>query len=451
MKTLELTKDDFRLFQDLLIEESGLYFAPDRSDTLESALIQRAEKREYPSFNEYYNLLKFHPEGRLELKNLIELLTIGETYFFRDPAQFEVLRDSVMPEIINRPSLKVWSAGCATGEEAYTIAMLLLEYLPDPANLAISILATDINREFLRRAKEGIYNERSVSRVPKELLPKYFTRHGSHYHLSDKVKQMVSFIYHNLARDPLEFENMRTADIIFCRNVTIYFNFETAKRIIEQFYSTLDDDGYLFLGYSETLWYMTNKFQAIEFPHTFIYKKALKPIKEEVRPFVDIPKIKIGGLPSLEVPSGVEITIVAEKVPAEVIDARIQLAKACTLANQVKYEDAIEELKKIIGADNLFVEAYYLMGVLYEKIGKLDDAIRELRRAVYVDPNLPIAYYNLGNIYLFQKMPLKAKREYQNAIKILQGKPRDELIHFSENLTNELLLIVCERVVEKLR
>ncbi|MFH1684613.1 MAG: CheR family methyltransferase [Candidatus Margulisiibacteriota bacterium] len=445
MKDLTLSKDEFKLIQEFLVEESGLYFAPDRGDRLASALSRRISQRECSSFTEYYDLLKSHPQGGRELKDLVELLTIGETYFFRNPAQFEVLKNSVLPEMIERKiymdrNINIWSAGCSTGEEAYTLAILLLETLPGLAKWSVSIIATDINRDFLRRAQEGVYNQRSVSRVPEDLLKKYFTKQGSCYHLSDKVKQLVQLIPHNLAKDPFTFADMRQADIIFCRNVTIYFNFGTARQIIEKFYDVLNDNGYLFLGHSETLWQIPNKFRAIEFPHTFIYKKELAAIKEPARPFIDLPAFVVGDLSPVKLEKEADPQAVKEL-----------LAKALELANAGKYNLAIAELNKIIDLDNLYAEAYYLMGVLYEKTGKQDDAIREFRRAVYVDAGLAIACYNLGNIYSFQKKQTKAKREYQNAIRALEKKPADALVDFSDNLTNELLLIACKRSLEQIR
>jgi chemotaxis protein methyltransferase CheR len=158
---LPLSPDDFSLFQELLIEASGLQFEESRNQSLHLALWQRLQHRGYDSYREYYNLLKFHPEGRLEIRELLDLITIGETYFFRNRAQFNVLMRFVLPEIIKRkiftgdPCIRAWSAGCSRGDEAYSIAIAIMEVLLSYSEWNISILGTDINRNRLARAKEA--------------------------------------------------------------------------------------------------------------------------------------------------------------------------------------------------------------------------------------------------------------------------------------------------------
>jgi chemotaxis protein methyltransferase CheR len=300
---LPLTGNDFGLFQELLIEKSGLCFDEGRSQSLHLALWQRLQHRGYDSYREYYNLLKFHPEGQIEIRELLDLITIGETYFFRNKAQFDVLMKFVLPEIMQRKvysqnkSLHVWSAGCSGGDETYSIAIAIMEVIPSYKDWNISILGTDINRNGLARAKEGIYNKKSIGHLPEEYLGKYFSTRGASYILDPSVKELVQFEYHNLVRDPLIHETMQTVDILFCRNVTIYFDSKTTKRVIENFYNCLAEDGYLFLGHSETLWQITNKFERVEFPQTFIYRKRMGPIQEDAtKPFMALPEIPLEDL-----------------------------------------------------------------------------------------------------------------------------------------------------------
>jgi chemotaxis protein methyltransferase CheR len=206
----------------------------------------------------------------------------------------------------------------------------------------------------------------------------------------------------------------------------------------------LADDGYLFLGFSETLWQIDERFGLVEFPHTFIYKKGIVPEKEISHPFVDIPEFVFEPAPG----TVVEITETPLLPPVEREDVAPYIKKALELANAADYEGALSELKKIIGIDNLCLECYYLMGVLLEKTGRLDAAIAEYRRAVYIEPDLSIAYYNLGNIYAFQKKINEAKKAFQNAIKILKSQPADELVHFSDSVSCGLLLTACEKRLE---
>jgi chemotaxis protein methyltransferase CheR len=300
---LPLSGYDFNLFQELLIEKSGLCFDEGRSQSLHLALWQRLQHRGYDSYREYYNLLKFHPEGQIEIRELLDLITIGETYFFRNKAQFDVLMKFVLPEIMQRKvhsqdkCLRVWSAGCSGGDEAYSIAIAIIEVVPSYKDWNISILGTDINRNGLARAKEAVYNKKSIGHLPEEYLGKYFSTRGTTYILDPNVKELVQFEYHNLVKDPLIHEKMQTVDILFCRNVTIYFDGKTTKRVLENFYNLLAEDGYLFLGHTETLWQITNKFERVEFPQTFIYRKRVGPVREDaMKPFMALPDIPLEDL-----------------------------------------------------------------------------------------------------------------------------------------------------------
>ena len=308
---LPLSAGDFRLFQELLTEASGLHFEECRSQSLHLALWQRLQHRGHDSYREYYNLLKFHPEGRVEIRELLDLITIGETYFFRNKAQFDVLMRFVLPEIMQRKvhsgdrCIRAWSAGCSGGDEAYSIAIAMMEVVPSYEQWDISILGTDINRNGLGCAKEAIYGEKHIGHLPKEYLSKYFKAGGPTYLLNAKVRQLAQFEYHNLAKDPFIHEGMQNADIIFCRNVIIYFDSQTTERVIDNFHNCLAQDGYLFLGHTETLWQITQKFERVEFPQTFIYKKRLSPIQEDmIKPFIALPEIAIGDLTLSPAPIG---------------------------------------------------------------------------------------------------------------------------------------------------
>lgn len=439
---MTLNDEEFKLFQGLLVEKSGLYFPPDRKEALESALQKRLKESKQADYADYYAQLS-SGDGRHEFLELVDLLTIGETYFFRNHFQFEVLQENVLPKLLEKKkSLKIWSAGCATGEEAYTLAMILLESMPDIENWDVSILATDINQHYLDQAKQGVYSQRAVSKVPQNYLSKYFKKTGNKYYLSDAIKNRVVFMRHNLVEDPFTLDGMQGADVVFCRNVIIYFDLPTIKKTIDRFYHALSDDGYLFLGFSESLWQIDDRFGVVEFPHTFIYKKGFVPAPAPSHLYVDIPEIIFESTPSpMPIPP---------LPPAKREEIAPYIKKALELANAADYEGALQELKHIALIDNLCEQCYYLMGVLLERTGQLDEAIREYRRAIYVNQNLSIAYFNLGNIYAFQKNKKQALKEYNNAIKILQSQPPDAPVPFSDSLYNNLLLTACRKRMEVL-
>jgi chemotaxis protein methyltransferase CheR len=503
---LPLLQEDFILFQKLLIETCGLYFEEGRNQSLHLALWQRLQHRGYDSYREYYNLLKFHPEGRQELRELLDLITIGETYFFRNKAQFNVLMKSVLPEIIQRKvssqkkSIRVWSAGCSRGDEPYSIAIAMMEVIPSYHEWDISILGTDINRNGLAYAKEAHYEEKDIRYLPKEYLEKYFKIQGSTYTLLPDVRRWVQYEYHNLVQDSFFHEKMQNIDLVFCRNVTIYFDFPTTRRVIENFYNCLTEEGYLFIGHTETLWQITNKFERIEFPQTFIYRKGASLVREDARkPFMAVPEVNLEDLThlmALKRPSG---SILSESLPSEgrvggltsvqelvtekslfpkeqksdqrektkrlepietpldqisfsspnhlVAQDREQiltsLTDATTLANEAKYKEAADILTKVIEEDNLSVEAYYLLGVLSYKSGNLKKAESQFRKVIYADPDSVLAYFNLGNIYLYQRKYSGAAREFRNAIRLLEKRPKNEQIRFCEDFTVEFLLNAC--------
>jgi chemotaxis protein methyltransferase CheR len=316
--------------------------------------------------------------------------------------------------------------------------------------------------------------------LPKEYLNKYFKARGSTYILEANVRELVQFEYHNLAKDPFIHEKMQNIDILFCRNVTIYFDGQTTQRVIENFYNCLAQDGYLFLGHTETLWQITNKFEIVEFPQTFIYKKRISPVQEDaMKPFMAVPEITLENLTSIkergtekrvflqELRSGLQekpepleqvedSTLRVEKlpdiatfsspyniIPQDKNHMRTSLTEATTLANEAKYKEAADILAKIIEVDNLSVEAYYLLGVLSYKSSDLKEAEKQFRKVIYVDPDSVLAYFNLGNMYLYERKFSEAAREFRNAIWLLEKRPKDEQVKFCEDFTVEFLLRAC--------
>lgn len=474
--TLPLTADEFRLFRDLLAEVSGLHFDEARTRFLELALLERLENRGYESYREYYHFLKFLPEGRLELRELFDLVTIGETYFFRNKPQFDVLMTSVLPDLLRRKAnspdrcIRVWSAGCSGGDEAYSIVIAFREVMPFQGDWKISVLGTDINRKGLAYAKEAVYAEKSVGSMPREYIDRHFKVRGPTYALNPEVKRWVHFEYHNLARDPFHLEGMQNVDILFCRNVTIYFDPQTTQQVIGNFYNCLVPEGYLFLGHTETLWQIPHRFERIDFPQTFIYRKGTDSASEDAaRPFMAVPQMPVetrasagetvsenrvslqeGGSGTLE-KSG-SLTSVREPAflrrkgesgSSRDREIHASMNRATALANEARYGEAAEVLTEVVEADNLNVEAYHLLGVLCYKNGNLEEAETQFRKAIYVSPESVLAYFNLGNINLCQKRWNEAAREFRNAIRILEKRPKEEQVPYCEDFTVDVLLRAC--------
>ncbi|MBI1870023.1 MAG: tetratricopeptide repeat protein [Chlamydiae bacterium] len=469
-KISKLSDADFESFQTLLIQECGFFFDPNRQELLFSGLSDRMAKRHIDSAKEYYDFIKNHPEGEIEIKSLIDLLTIGETYFFRNPAHFDVLKEHVLPLFVRDRShgsktLNLWSAGSSTGEEIYSLAITLLETLPEPETWNISLLATDVNRNHLLRAKEAIYSERAVRQVPPEWLEKYFTQRGRKYILKECVKKKVHFEYHNLIKDSFTLPGMQEVDILFCRNVIIYFNLETIRRLFNQFATCVREPGYLFMGEAETLWTLSDQFVPVEFPHSIIYRKSPHPGEEILKPFVDLPPFELlmfqdALTPSESLPLSTPLLeqglaamkqknyTQAEHLLDEVLrlnphQSSALLGKASILADQGQYESAVPILLRVVQLNNLSSPGYYLLGAVYQKLGKMDLAVEAFQKALYVNPSIALAHFELGNIYQCQKRVSKAKREFQNTLKALETKADEELIAFSEDITAGYLRAAC--------
>jgi len=268
--------------QTLVYQECGMYFDSRRAHFLQDRLHRRLKECRMDSFYAYYRLL-ISKEGKVELAKLLEHLTVNETSFFRNKAQLDLFQKTVLEELFKYKSsrreysIRIWSAGCSTGQEAYTLAMLVTDALayyylrnPLPMDLPlpkplvpppwrVEILASDIAYSVLRHGQEGTYSENQMSMVDYGYRLRYFDKISERYAVKKPLKEMVHFDFHNLKTEYLPQRN----DVIFCRNVMMYFDEAEQKRLIEKFYRCLNAGGYLFVGHAESLLGLTQKFQML--------------------------------------------------------------------------------------------------------------------------------------------------------------------------------------------
>lgn len=274
---MTLVPELYQRYIELIYKRTGIQFESNKKYFVEKRLNERMEQLFIDNFREYYQLLKFS-DDQSEMQELVNLLTINETYFFRDFPQLQGFAESVLQEVLHRKiatgerKLKIWSAGCSTGEEPYTLAVILLEMLPDPGEWEIEILATDINRRVLEVSRKGLYNSRSVKDVPPEYLERYFTRRWDHYLVNLSVKGMVKFKHLNLM-DSQGMRDQSGYDFIFCRNVLIYFSPESRCKVIDSFYRSMCRQGYIFLGHSESVSRITEAFKMKRIDGHIVYYK----------------------------------------------------------------------------------------------------------------------------------------------------------------------------------
>ncbi len=237
-----------------MYELCGINLQPGKENLVRNRLSKRMRALGLRTFQEYFRYVEEDRTGR-ELSELVDALATNKTSFFREPEHFDFLRHSVLPELRQRGlPLRFWSAGCSSGEEPYTLAMVLSEELPEPETQRVRILATDISRKMLARAREGTYDESAVRPIPPLLLRKYLERVGTRppyrYRVNDRLLNMVRLARLNLF-DPWPMKRRFT--VIFCRNVMIYFDKPSQQQLIQRFWDILAPGGYLFIGHSESL------------------------------------------------------------------------------------------------------------------------------------------------------------------------------------------------------
>jgi chemotaxis protein methyltransferase CheR len=274
-ETIPLGEGEFRLLRDLIREYCGIFFDDGSRFLLERRLSRRLKLHHLSDFRDYYRLLLYDKKKDDELTAAIDVLTVNETFFFREKNQLTAFSDEILPEIreTNREKkrIRIWSAGCSTGEEPYTIAMLILEY-GGLCGWDIEILGSDINQRVLAAARRGVYRKNSFRSTETYFVGKYFREEEGSFLVSEDVKRLVSFSCLNLL-DPFKVRFMGQMDVIFCRNVLIYFDHMARKKVVENFSSNLVEGGYLLLGHAESLINISTSFSLRHLKNDMVYQK----------------------------------------------------------------------------------------------------------------------------------------------------------------------------------
>jgi len=271
---------DVLKLRDLVYSETGMYFPDEKRYYFESRFMKRMDALGISSFAQYTQLLKNGNGRREEFHDLMNELTINETSFFRNRPQFTALQNMVLPEIMKAKenkivkNLKIWSAGCSSGEEAYSISMILDE-LRDThlKGWRIEVIGTDISKRVLEIAQAGEYNEYPVRNMPENYQSKYIQLVNGKYKVNDCLKKYVRFSHLNLS-DDMAMVFMKGFDNVFCKNVLIYFDLDSKKRVIQHFFNNLVMGGYLFVGFSESLFGVNDRFKLVHFPGGMVYSKV---------------------------------------------------------------------------------------------------------------------------------------------------------------------------------
>ena len=462
----------------------GLHFPPERASDLQRGIRSAAREFGFEETEDCIQWLMSAPLTRSQIEILASNLTVGETYFFREKRTFEIFEEHVLPELTRlrrggEQRLRLWSAACCSGEEPYSIAISLRKTLPDFADWRLTILGSDINPRFLQKASKGVFTEWSFRNAPSWLKERNFAKVGNgRWEILPEIKRMVSFSHINLAEDvyPSLLNDTNAVDVIFCRNVLIYFAPEQVEKVIRNFHRCLTEGGWLVLSPSETSHVLFPQFVPVNFDGAILYQKdstRTRPVDmrapqlEEARPvfFQPLPELvsETGATgPQVREPRALAESKTAEPPPgsfdqafalyeqgryaetaetvaallsSQPVEPRAMALMARALANQGNLAEALGWCDKVIAADKLNPGAHYLRASVLHEQGNLNEAVQSFKRALYLDGDFVLAHFALGNLARNEGKFREADKHFENALALTRGRPQDEILPESEGIT----------------
>ena len=455
----------FSRLSKLIAARMGLYFPRERRRDLERGIRSAAGEFGFKDVEPCIRWLLSSSLTKKQIKVLAAHLTIGETYFFREKEVFEVLEGRVFPELIcsrreTVQSLRVWSAGCATGEEPYSLAILLNKMVPDLGNWNITVLATDVNLHFLRKASEGIYGEWSFRGSPLRAKERYFQKtEDGRFAILTSIKEMVTFSSLNLAEDyyPLFLTGAGAMDIIFCRNVLMYFAPEQAEKVVEKFHRSLVEGGWLVVGQGETSPALFFRFRAVNFSGLTFYKKdsrAAQTVESFALPSFsaaapEVAFFKETREPCLDQRVDFPEEVEERKKADKLNDSEAMALSARVCANRGMLAEALHRCEKAIAMDRLNPGFHYLRATILQEQGLPDEAVASLKRVLYLDQGFVPAHFALGLLTRRQGKSGESDRHFENALILLSGCRREEILPESEGITAGRLSEIIASMIGK--
>lgn len=492
------TDPSYATLKDVVVRATGLAYYEDKDDLFRERLQRRLVANGIDNFADYLRLITGARADRAEFEGLVADLTIGETCFFRDPAQLAVLRNHVLPECLDNNAcgkiLKIWSAGCSTGAEPYSIAILLAEMLGAGAdNWQVRIVGTDINLAYLEHARQGLFGDWAVRNVPEGLRHQYFSRSGRFWRVRDCFRRHVSFVPHNLSQDtfPPVAAGITEFDVVLCRNVMIYFSDETNRRLVDSFEQSIRPGGWLLLGPAEASFYLNERFAPTSIDGAHVHRKQTHPEAPErattqergepvsghasrqaparrrsarssvragqisqrseqsplararthaeplERPgWLERPEDGLDGQPEAPPPFAANpVAAAAAEHPrnAKVCPAVAEpspLEDIMALANRGAWSLVAERCRGRLHAAPFDTGAYYYLAIGLQGMGAIAEAEDALRRAIYLDRDLALAHYQLGVHHAQAGDPVGSERFFRNTERILERLDDASIVSF---------------------
>ncbi len=452
-------------FSEFIAEKMCLHFPRERWPELIRGVRHAAKDFGQPGAEACIHWLLSTPLTTQQIEILAGHLTVGETYFFRAPQTFEALAAEILPELIrerlnNNQRLRIWSVGCCTGEEAYSLAILASRAVPDLKHWHVTILATDINPRFLHKAEAGVFGAWSFRDAPPWLQDRYFTpRPGERHEISHAIRKMVTFFPLNLASDayPSLLNDTNAMDLILCRNVLMYFTPAQMEKVVEKLRHCLVDGGGLVVSPNEVSQSLFSKFESVHLRNAVFYRKplpgALEPFADVIAPVeVAAPPPPPPELPALETAHDLfdkgfypEVLSTLGTQPS---DPQAMSLMARTLANEGKLADALIWCDRAVAAAALDPVMRYLRATVLHEQGNFEEAMKTYRRALYLDHDFVLAHFALGNLCNECGHHRDARRHFRHALMALEKLPAHQVLPESEGITAGRLEEIVRTLLE---
>ncbi len=481
-KTGHIADEHLAALSQVVADRMGLHFPRERWVDLERG-IAAAAKAEQRHPDDYAQRLLAAPLNRETTEFLARFLTVGETYFFREKRSFEILAEQVLPELVHtcqkyERKLRIWSAGCCTGEEAYSLAILLDRLFPGWAEKHVSILATDMNPSFLEKAARGVFSSWSFRNAPPWLQSGYFKEIDSrNFEIGPRIRERVTFARHNLAEDtyPSMTTGTHALDLILCRNVMMYFSPKKTSEAVRSFHRCLVEGGHLLVSATEISSQLFSQFTSLPFGEAVFYRKDKKPFAAPLSPpaesvlsappIMTVPALllpvivpaEVLEMPKIEKQSPYQAALAlfeqgnygaaAEKLEADSAltgsaEKSALMARIC--ANLGRLSEARAWVEKALGADKLDPGLHYLHALILQEQGAPDEATMALKRALYLNPKLVVAHFALGNLAAREGKPEEADRCFGNVLSLLSDYPLRAVLPHSDGLAASRLREMVE-------
>lgn len=448
---------------EVIANNLGLHFPSERFTDLRRGLAGAADELGFDDVAACAEWLLAAPLTKAQLQVLASHLTIGETYFFRDPALFEALEKQVLPSLISARraqgilQLRLWSAGCATGEEPYSLAILLDRLLPDRSRWALTILATDINLEALHMAQRGTYRQWSFRNTPEWVRTRYFHhRDAETFEVDLGIRQTVVFAPLNLndGSYPSVVTNTVAMDLIFCRNVLMYFTPRSRRATVARLREALVTGGWLVVSPAEASAELLRPLVPVQCSGAILYHKE-DPHLQELYPHDRSPlafteersAVTSSAASSETQPALPDISTPGPPVKAQP-DAASLLQRARDLADEGQLDEAHRLCELALSRDRLAPEAHLLLAAICQERGEVGTAVEALRRAIYLDPDSAPAHFLLGSLLLRQGEQRRGQRSMETAVGLLSARPRDEVVPGTDGLRAGPLLDMARAYLE---